>query len=956
MCPYRLSVFLALIFLLVQNSYAQLKNVNEPFTHYTKKDGLASNTIYCTTQDLDGRIWFGTDNGVSIFDGHSFKILNRSSGLPSNEVFDVFCDSQNRLWFVTATPNLSYYYQGRVYSSTNDSVLKKETFRNRVSKIFEDSQQRVWVVTDSFNCHIFGPNEVINIDFSSRYGILCKISQSNRTTLFMTNYGTFRLESNQSLVPISVEEFTNYSKDVALIQDKLICVAYDGKFRISSFKNYNGPQVGMKALNNSLFEVSDSTFAIVRSKLSGLSIVPFAKPHEEEVFLKNKNIASFFKDRYGKFWIPTLGDGVYLLSNPELAASRSINKDLFGTVVCTYTDLDHIYLGTTKGFFCLYDKANGDLRFAQYEKSKGRLRSIKKSVTGGLLLVYDQAVGLLKDNKYKKLDIDFADAAYKDVEQFRQKNFILSSSGVFICDSNFKLIKKVGEQLRVYKMLSFQETIYLGTSNGLRILREDHLENVSNDPITCQIVDIASDGKHIFIGTIEQGLFKATPSAGRMLTFEKCSQISSSRINQLDLRGDTLEVSTDKGYYELDRMGNVVQKLSKVNGTLSTEIIGHGEDDWNIYLISKPGVVKLAKNKIKQYGQHRFHIDMVTAGKDSLSEWSEIKIRNRTELKVYYSVISNLLEGDLTYAYRIQDLDSNWKQASAEFMAFERLPFGKHVIEFRADVDGDDKTNIASITVRVEPFLWQTLAFKITLSLIFLVGTFTLASHFLIKERNAQLRRKENEITLNTLQLQNWRNRFNPHFIFNSINSIVFFFKSGKPDDGIQFVEAYSDILRYTIDQSNNLLNEINDELLYLKKYFELERVKKGFDATLVLDTRNPQNLTPVFIPTFLLQIVVENAIKHGIRNMEKGMVTVCTDISDTQVVCQISNNGAGLGKKETCKTKEGLNLIQDKIALLNKLLSADIRYTIKNVYNQNHNVVGVCNTFIFPLIRDEKI
>src|SRR5882724_10352850 len=68
------------------------------YIHYDAKDGLAGSTVYCMVQDKDGFMWFGTETGLSRFDGTHFRTYTTADGLPDNEILKLFVDSRNRVW------------------------------------------------------------------------------------------------------------------------------------------------------------------------------------------------------------------------------------------------------------------------------------------------------------------------------------------------------------------------------------------------------------------------------------------------------------------------------------------------------------------------------------------------------------------------------------------------------------------------------------------------------------------------------------------------------------------------------------------------------------------------------------------------------------------------------------------------------------------------------------------
>src|SRR5258705_11745110 len=85
------------------------------FVHYDTKDGLASATVYNITQDKDGFIWFGTENGLCRFDGKNFKTFTTKNGLPDNSILKVHGDNSGRVYFTPFTRSLWYYQNDSFY-------------------------------------------------------------------------------------------------------------------------------------------------------------------------------------------------------------------------------------------------------------------------------------------------------------------------------------------------------------------------------------------------------------------------------------------------------------------------------------------------------------------------------------------------------------------------------------------------------------------------------------------------------------------------------------------------------------------------------------------------------------------------------------------------------------------------------------------------------------------------
>jgi ligand-binding sensor domain-containing protein len=102
---------LLLLFLLCTvKAYSQEYN----YMHYATKDGLSGETTYTGTQSQDGFIWFGTESGLSRFDGVHFRNFTTNDGLPSNEVFGTREDFLHRIWIQSFSKEVAYYKNGRI--------------------------------------------------------------------------------------------------------------------------------------------------------------------------------------------------------------------------------------------------------------------------------------------------------------------------------------------------------------------------------------------------------------------------------------------------------------------------------------------------------------------------------------------------------------------------------------------------------------------------------------------------------------------------------------------------------------------------------------------------------------------------------------------------------------------------------------------------------------------------
>lgn len=112
---------------------------NYTYTHYNVKDRLAGSTVYDLCQDKEGFMWFATETGVSRFDSTHFRNYTMDDGLPANEILTLFADSRGRVWIGPFKKAICYYYNNKIFTPENDSLLQKIKPDGYVRRIVEDT-------------------------------------------------------------------------------------------------------------------------------------------------------------------------------------------------------------------------------------------------------------------------------------------------------------------------------------------------------------------------------------------------------------------------------------------------------------------------------------------------------------------------------------------------------------------------------------------------------------------------------------------------------------------------------------------------------------------------------------------------------------------------------------------------------------------------------------------------
>jgi two-component system LytT family sensor kinase len=187
---------------------------------------------------------------------------------------------------------------------------------------------------------------------------------------------------------------------------------------------------------------------------------------------------------------------------------------------------------------------------------------------------------------------------------------------------------------------------------------------------------------------------------------------------------------------------------------------------------------------------------------------------------------------------------------------------------------------------------------------------------FYIKEyQQNELREKETEKLMREAELSGLRQQFQPHFIFNSLNSISAL-AGTNPNLARKMIEQLSDFLRGTVKKESNQLVPLRDEFNHLQLYLDIEKVR--FGHRLMAEVKADAAALAMKLPSLLLQPVLENAIKFGLYDtIGEVVITVEGKVDQNNLIVEIKNPFDPSSASLKPGTGFGLNSIQRRLALL---------------------------------------
>lgn len=207
-----------------------------------------------------------------------------------------------------------------------------------------------------------------------------------------------------------------------------------------------------------------------------------------------------------------------------------------------------------------------------------------------------------------------------------------------------------------------------------------------------------------------------------------------------------------------------------------------------------------------------------------------------------------------------------------------------------------------------------------------------------LKEREKEiLRLQKVEMEQKALRAQ-----LNPHFFFNSLNSINKFITDNDAKNASKFLFQFSSLMRKTLENSEESFITIEDEVAYLKDYLALEQLR--FDFSFNFEIKVTQEIEDDFvkIPTMMIQPYVENCIKHGINGVENGLIKIVfKGEGKDKILCTIEDNGNGRSERLSKHKSMGTVILQNRLKILKEEFKLDCSVQIVDLYDKNKKQNG---------------
>ncbi len=914
----------------LQSQDFELTSVN-----LTVQNGLAGDNVYCALQDDEGYIWFGTETGVSRYNGRSFENIYMSDGLGDNEIFRIDQDSQGRIWFSAFNGQMSYYHRGRFFNKGNSDLIAAIAFNDFYTSFFEDSKGNVWLGTKTRIAMIGVDGMVRNLEDlggEATWRVASFMEKNNQVWAGMGYGRTARLIWVDSLShkPDSIMSGENYSDFIAL----------QPVYLPTSQSSFPGPYLNAflddgKKISRSISKAHTYPNGELWACTFSGAIRIDQKARNSDTFFEGKQVSHVLRDREGGYWFTTLGDGVFFVPSLEKGAIRVIDNQPLGNTTTLYMQGDVLWFGANNAVVGKVSKKmtkRWDLSL-----NDGRSR-VKKIVSIGedsaLVFAVEEALRMKdKDDHFSHLR-----GALKVVQPWSDSLLVVGTTNqIFVFDremimERFKAGKHTNDNStagyfkklpRLTKLLSrgavidmepYREGILVSTAHGLYFL-DQHLNyrKQSQHPAMSHVINdikTLNDSSYL-LATNGFGTFLNRNDA--WTNFSTRNGMSSDINRKVFAENDsTFWIATNTGVNRVISSGDSweVSSIKSTDGLLSEDVNDLVIHDNKLIAATSKGISWV---NISDWESPKMPplISMNELLVDDMP-WQDEKIDYGVKnITVNYDGLHFQSLDRLMYKYRLSGLDDTWRVTSQNSLNFSNLKPGAYTFQVRAVSAFGDESELAEVQFLIATPFWMTWWFISLVSLSVLVAMMLIANAIIRRNKRKQERKFEFQLRIAEAERKALQSQLNPHFIFNSLNSIQNMVLDEDPDSAYQYLAKFGKLIRRVLEFSDLSMVALNDELETLRLYMDLEnlRLNDKFDYQVHID--EGVNLLEV-IPSMIMQPHVENSIWHGImplKGEKRGKIDITIQKNREGLHFEVRDNGVGRkpmaeGKRKSMGTK----------------------------------------------------
>jgi len=863
--------------------------------------------IYDIIQDENLNYFFGTNEGIFYYDYHNFKKIECNEA-KSNSVFNfvmdndgiIYCHNLNNQIFELKGSSCVLFYELKKEETKADISLAISNDNNLIvgaKIILVIGKDRKLISRKELNGRSLGP-----VFTTQNHEIQFHLVNSDSIITYLNgNFSYEKLNFNSTkLTKESVFKFFTVDNGT---------YAFDQKSK--SLFTYSGKDLELLPLAKNDFAKIDGAIRIYEtdhevwaagtfpgvSLFASRSVSGFQNP-----FYVNYFISNVYKDKEGNTLLGTFDKGVIVI--PDLHLPDVINFVQDDPIISLYADsVNGLFMGSSKGIFISYHEGEIDVIS---DGGKHPIEGIYGN-NNSELLIFDNGY-IRAYNKNTKQIIDLSGSSLKDAA-------VVSDEEIYLGTNN-GVVKVEPNSLHSYFVIPFPEldqriysieynpvnkNLYTSTADGLFVLlpsgKAEKIKYYDDDIFPNNLYYY--DGK-IFANTRKAGILiigdkKVTGSIQPMVN-EKTKDLKKISISQNSIIG-----SSTHGLFRFDMSGKLISSFHSTYRFNSKRIIDFALSQNELWVCHSGGVqlepINYSQTSIST---PTIRFDEIKVNDKSITDFKEGDFKNN-ERKIQFIFSSPTLKNReyIFYHYQLVGYDSEWKIQSYDKneVTYNALAPGTYKLQLKSENQDKFSPTISySFTIAKPVYAnWWFIGIAVILFLIivYLIYRWQL---------NIQNKKAKQLSELNASRLTALKSQMNPHFIFNSLNSIQDLVLRQETEKSYDYIVKFSDLVRQTLNFSDKDFIDFDDELKLLNVYLELEQLRFPDKFKYNIDKINVEEIE---VPPMLVQPFIENAIKHGLLH-KTGEKQLSVIFEQTDVlICTIIDNGVGRAKAREIKKRQ---------------------------------------------------
>ena len=985
---YIKSVLLALSFLTCCVSIFSQSHV---YKHYGVADGLPSSEVYSAFQDSKGYMWFATDAGVSRFNGYEFENFDVSDGLTDNTVFFITEDHKGRIWFGTFNLKLSYYENGIIYPFKHNKKLEQANFieKGALQSFVVDSSETVWMGFSNYgllNCDTLGrieqiiktvPGNALDIEIKEKnsdimFGALINPNELSKNRLFYNENGflenklSVKLSNNHGSIvhsmTVTLSHGKNTSRQIVKHRSDYFFQCYDSLF-IMRVKDdlLEKRQIEESFLKGiGIYEIkSDGDYlwfstidnGVYQCLIEGDSLIVV---HH---YFTKESISRVFKDNNNGYWFMSLKNGVYYMQSKEISYVPLENEDAILSLAADKVD-SNLFISFSKGRVAeLKKKANRPYfrtLFNSHEKCHSLLFKANEKA-----LIAGSTDSLNYFYQYKDGVISFLEMKRAGGGGFKS---MLDVEGVFYGVGMGVYAKKEKGEVSITSYAIDEEKVWctsiaqhngklwVGTKDGMRIYEDKKITNPFEKDINLSgaITSLAQCGSEtLLVGTKTSGVLVVQGDTVCAVLSEE-EGLSSNLIKSLHVdRDGVVWAGTNKGLNRINFRPSLafdIQQIRIKQGLISEEINAISSLGRQIFAGSQSGLIYFDKTKVKRNSvAPPVYITAFNANNEERPLEQKILLTYQENfITIDFEGLNYRSLGGVEYQIRMLGVDTNWRATTNRSIQYPTLQPGNYVFEVKAKNEDGVWSNPVHQGFKIIPPFWLTWWF-ILLEVLFGLGIVVLI--FWYREQQNKVK-SDAEKRMVELELKALRSQMNPHFIFNTLNSIQHYIAVSDFKSTNKYIVQFATLIRTILHLSERSVITLQEEIDILTMYMDLEKMRFEEQFDYKIEYSDEVDVDYDEIPSMLLQPYVENAIWHGLMNKKgKGVIKIGISVDGEYLCCAIEDNG--IGRLAAAEIKAKRNIEQKSIGMsvtkerLDLISNNEVNVETIDLYDDEGNASG---------------